>query len=173
MKKFICKTWCNPFLACFFFLLFQTKQYVADFPTALEVNQTLSFHGTFTDQTTGVLVFRLQTTENYETPETIALELTIDFGLKKFIRNSFVDGKWGVKDTTGPFPFTDGDLFSFSLYVTETGFSITADGESVWTYAHRAPLDSVKHFVTKGSVDLEDVTVFRKSFSFISCLCIN
>lgn len=94
--------------------------------------------------------------------------MTIDFNTKKFTRNTFLDGKWGVQETTGPFPYTEGDRFSLSVYVTEHGFTITstADGESVWTHTHQTSLRDVKHFVAKGPIELEDVTLFRKNIYF-------
>lgn len=134
---------------------------MADLPDGLKENQTISITGEFFAETTDSVAIRIQDQETFDAPKTILIELKIDFAQKKVIRTTFENGVIEAPEDSGPFPFTAGEHFDLSIFLTEAAYHIKVDGAQLWTYEHRVPLTEAKYITVKGATTIEGISLVR------------
>ena len=87
----------------------------------------------------------------------IALHFNPRFDEKVVVRNSHIDGEWGVEERDGSFPFQQGEEFAVAIICTQDTFEITVDGKYFISYRQRIPYASDTSVEVHGFAEIKSI----------------
>ncbi len=94
----------------------------------------------------------------------IAFHINPRFHLGVIVRNSDLGG-WGPEDRHGGFPFKHNHPFEMCISAESDHFKVAVNGQHLFDYNHRAPLDSIVRLAISGQIDCHGITYVGVSWN--------
>lgn len=74
------------------------------------------------------------------------------------VRNSKINGNWGVEERVGSFVFAPGHYFCLSVVAENYEFKLSVNGSPLGDYKYRVPLNRISGLVIEGNVTINEIT---------------
>ncbi|XP_044732270.1 galectin-9-like isoform X2 [Chrysoperla carnea] len=126
----------------------------------LKTSDVIVIHGTVHNDCERFTI-NLLSAQSSDPTHNVILHINPRFEQRYIVRNSRIGGKWGAEDTTGKFPFIlkRGSEFKLHIFVTDSEFLISIDGEHYCAYPFRIPAKKVTHIEVTGAIQIHDLRI--------------
>lgn len=129
---------------------------------SLGEGQSIDIDATVASTAKEHILIGLQNKPSLPEASSILLQITLDFHQQKITRNSYRNGRWGFSEEYGTFPLSLGQKFRLTIEVKSSQFVAAVDGERIFSFPIRFPLNLAKYVTLEGQVSLDDVQIRSK-----------
>lgn len=92
----------------------------------------------------------------------------VSVGENVFVRNAWLNGRWGPEERTPGFQFSPGAPFSLAIRRGSDHFSVWVDGQLTGEFKFRSPIEKIDTVYIQGDVVIKQIVMHDKFIGFFN-----